>query len=127
MPASRNVTSDPCSGRAGAVWLVRALAVEVYFGFAGPFLLISICLITGGRLCDGNLAILGATGASIAARGLPFVIAGDIQVQPQTLHAASVAPCLAAVVIAPDCPLGTRVRTASSEPPPNCRPRCTPR
>ena len=65
---------------AGTIWPGRAIAVEVDFGGPTPIVVVSLYLITGGRLSDSNLAILGATGASVAARGLPFVVAGDFQV-----------------------------------------------
>ena len=81
---------------------------------AAPRLLVSVYLITGGRLCDRNLAILAAIGASVASRGLPFIIAGDFQVVPHVLQATAFATCLGAVTIAPACPLGTRVRTSAS-------------
>ena len=49
---------------AGAVWPGRALAVEVDFGGPTPSLLNSLYLITGGRLCGGNLVIHAAVGAT---------------------------------------------------------------
>ena len=79
------------STSAGTIWPARALAVEVDFGGPTPILVVSLYLFTGGRLTDDNLEILAAVGASVTTRGLPYIIAGDFNVDPAVLTASTFA------------------------------------
>ena len=76
----------PGSVSAGTPVPGRAIAVEVDFGGSStPIVIYSLYLVTGGRICDENLAILATVGANSRSRALPFVIAADFQVDPRTL------------------------------------------
>ena len=92
----------------------RAVAVEVDFGLSSPIVVYSFTVATGGRLCESNLAALATVGADARSRSLPFIIAGDLQVDPRTLADSTFAQCQGARIIAPTCPLGARVCTRTS-------------
>ena len=62
----------------------RAIAVDIDDCSTTPIVLYSLYLVTGGHLCDENLVILGTIGADARSRSLPFVIAGDFDVDPAT-------------------------------------------
>ena len=57
-------------------------------GFARGFHLVSLYLITGGKLCEANLDILQELAAILDALDGPWLAGADWQVEPAVLEAA---------------------------------------
>eukprot|EP00959_Pyramimonas_sp_CCMP1952_P100674 2105928-Pyramimonas_sp.AAC.1 len=61
----------------------------------------NIYLKDGGNLTDFNWSILTKFGSALKAAHLPFVIAGDWQIEPTQLEASGWTRALDSVIVAP--------------------------
>ena len=64
-------------------------------------LFVSLYLITGEDFNGANRAILNATGERIRALGIPFVVGGGFQNEPELLRATGWAGALGGIIVSP--------------------------
>ena len=87
----------------------RAVSAAISFGSSPAITVCSVCLVTGGRLCDHNKKILANIGEDVQSRGRSFIIAGDFNVQPDVLAEAGFSARIGADLLCPSSTLGTCV------------------